>query len=77
MSPSEHLLSAQSAFWITDIGQMNQVTNAVESVVIQGCVARDDDKPFTLANLPSLISLEIGCGAFYDCHSVVLDSMSD
>ena len=56
---------------------MNEICNSVESIVIQGGVGRDEEKSFTLSNLPSLITLEMGCGAFCICHSIVLDSMND
>ena len=57
--------------------QENQICNSVESIVIQGGVGRDEEKSFTLSNLPSLITLEMGCGAFCICHSIVFESMND
>ena len=56
---------------------MNEICNSVESIVIQGGVGRDEEKSFTLSNLPSLITFEMGCGAFCVCHSVVFESMND
>ena len=47
---------------------MNEICNSVESIVIQGGVGRDEEKSFTL---------EMGCGAFCICHSIVFDSMND
>jgi len=32
---------------------------------------------FNFCNLPSLISIVMGYDAFYDCHSVVFESMND
>ncbi|KNB41447.1 hypothetical protein JH06_5418 [Blastocystis sp. subtype 4] len=77
VTPSKHLLSLdRSAFWIWDISQMNEICNSVESIVIQGGVGRDEEKSFTLSNLPSLITLEMGCGAFCICHSIVFDNLT-
>ena len=71
--PSEHLLSLYpSVFWVSDISQMKQITDTVESIVIQGCVGRDREMSFTLSNLPSLMTLEMGYEAFCECHSIVL-----
>ena len=56
---------------------MNEICNSVESIVIQGGVGRDEEKSFTLSNLPSLITLEMGCGAFRICHRIVFESMND
>ena len=56
---------------------MNEICNSVESIVIQGGVGRDEEKSFTLSNLPCLITLEMGCGAFCICHSIVFESMND
>ena len=77
VTPSKHMLSLHpSVFWIWRIDQMKQISRSVESIVIQGGVGRDE-KSFTLSNLPSLITFEMGCGAFCVCHSVVFESMND
>ena len=55
---------------------MKQIADTVKSIVIQGCVGRDGEMSFTLSNLPSLITLEVGCGAFYECKSIVFESMT-
>ena len=55
---------------------MNQISTSVESIVIQGNV-KGDKELFTLSNLPSLKTLEMGCLSFYECHSIVFESMSD
>ena len=55
---------------------MKQIADTVESIVIQGCVGRDREMSFTLSNLSNLITLEVGCGAFYECKSVVFESMT-
>ena len=77
MTPSEHLLSLYpSSLWISEASQMNQISTSVESIVIQGNV-KGDKELFTLSNLPSLKTLEMGPYAFHNCHSVVFESMSD
>ena len=76
MTPSEHLLSLHpSSLWISDASQMNQISTSVESIVIQGNVKEDEE--FSLSNLPSLTTLEIGSYAFHNCHSIVFESMND
>ena len=78
VTPSEHLLSLHpSVFWISRLNQMKEISSSVESIVIQGGVGRDDEKSFNLSNLPSLITLEMGCDAFCSCHSIVFESMND
>ena len=75
MTPSEHLLSIHPLeCWISRIDQMQQISNSVKSIVIQGGVGRE---LFNLTNLPSLISIEMGCGAFRKCQSIVFESMND
>ena len=56
---------------------MNQISTSVESIVIQEGVGEEDEIFFTLSNLPSLKTLEIGCVSFCDCHSIVFESMND
>ena len=78
MTPSEHLLSLDpSSLWISETSQMNQISTSVESIVIQEGVGEEDEIFFTLSNLPSLKTLEMGCLSFYECHSIVFESMSD
>ena len=78
MTPSEHLLSLYpSSLWISETSQMNQISTSVESIVIQEGVGEEDEIFFTLSNLPSLKTLEMGCLSFYECHSIVFESMSD
>ena len=77
VAPSEHLLSLHpSVFWISEAGRVNEISNSVESIVIQGGVGREEEL-FYLSNLPSLKTLEIGCVSFCDCHSIVFESMND
>ena len=77
VTPSEHLFSRHpSVFWIFRIDQMQQISSSVEHIVIQGCVGRGSES-FNLSNLSSLITLEIGCGAFCMCKRIVFDSMND
>ena len=56
---------------------MNQISTSVESIVIQEGVGEEDEIFFTLSNLPSLKTLEMGPYAFHNCHSIVFESMSD
>ena len=56
--------------------QMQQISNNINSILIQGNVGRRS-KSFSISNLPSLITLEMGCGAFFACHLIVLESMND
>ena len=55
---------------------MKEIWSDVESIVIQGAVGMKEES-FNLSNLPALIALEIGCGAFKNCHSIVFESMND
>jgi len=55
---------------------MQQISSSVEHIVIQGCVGREGES-FNLSNLPSLISVEIGCDAFGNSHWIVFDSVND
>ena len=55
---------------------MKQISCSVEFVLIQGGVGRES-KSFTLSNLPSLITLEMGSAAFCLCNSIVFKSMND
>ena len=77
VSPSEHLLSLHpSVFWISKSNQMKQISKSIESIVIQGEVGMRE-KSFNLSSLHSLITVEMGCEAFNECHSVVFESMND
>ena len=53
---------------------MNQISTSVESIVIQGNV-KGDKELFTLSNLPSLKTLEMGPYAFHNCHSIVFENL--
>ena len=75
VAPTEHLKSLQpSVYWISRFCQLENISKSVQSIVIQGCVGR---KSFNLSNIPSLISLEIGCTAFNNCQSIVFESKND
>ena len=77
VTPSEHILSLHpSVFWISRADQVQQISSSIKSIVIQGCAGRES-KSFNLSNLPSLITFEMGYGAFRFCNSVVFESMSD
>ena len=77
VSPSQHLLSLYpSIFWVSSIDQMEQISSSVKSLLIQGRVGRKE-KIFNLSNLSSLTTLEMGCGAFKKCHSIVFESEND
>ena len=77
VTPSEHLLSIHpSVFWILDAGQMEQISNSVESIIIKRDVG-EKSKSFKLSNLPSLLTLEIGRYSFKYCHRIVFESMND
>ena len=77
VTPSERSLSLHPpAFWISRIDQMKEISTSVESIVIQGGVGKEE-KSFSLSDFPSLIILEMGCGAFEKCHSIVFESMND
>ena len=53
---------------------MEQLCSSVESIMIQGRVEREF---FTLSNLPSLTTVEMGRDALKYCHSIVFESMND
>ena len=75
MIPSKRLLSSHPfVSWILDTNQMQQISSSVQSIIIQGGVGRNGGRQFTLSNLPSLTTLGMGCGAFYECHSIVIES---
>ncbi len=59
------------------MNQMQQISSSVESLVIQGRVGREEKTTFNLSNLSSLTTLEMGCHAFYYCHSIVFESEND
>ena len=54
---------------------MKEIWSDVESIVIQGAVGMKEES-FNLSNLPALIALEIGCGAFKNCHSIVFENLN-
>ena len=58
------------------MNQMQQISSSVKSLLIQGRVGRKE-KIFNLSNLSSLTTLEMGCGAFKKCHSIVFESEND
>ena len=77
ITPSEHLLSLHpSGFWISDVSQMEQISNSVESIIIKRDVG-EKSKSFKLSSLRSLLTLEIGRYSFQYCHSIVFESMND
>ena len=77
ITPSEHLLSLHlSVFWISDVSQMEEISNSVESIMIQEGVGREEGR-FILSNLPSLISIQLYRNAFSECHSIVFESKND
>jgi len=77
ITPSEHLLSLHpSVFWISDVSQMEQISNSVESIMIQEGVGREEGS-FILSNLPSLISIQLYRNAFSECRSIVFESKND
>ena len=55
---------------------MQQISSSVEALVIQGGVGRKSET-FNLSCLPSLITLEMGFGAFRNCASAVFESKND
>ena len=74
---SNHLLSLNpSVFWISDTNQLQQIHATVESIVIRGGLGRGEES-FHLSNLPSLVTLVIGCLSFCECHKVVFESRND
>ena len=76
MPPPEHLLSLHpSVLWISVTDQMKQISDKVESISIQRRLGRKE-KSFNLSSLHSLITVEMGCEAFNECHSVVFESMN-
>ena len=58
------------------MNQMKQISSSVESLLIQGGVGRFENT-FNLSNLSSLTTLEMGCYAFDNCHSIVFESDND
>ena len=77
ITPSEHLLSLHpSVFWISDVSQMEQISNSVESIMIQEGVGKEEGR-FILSNLPSLISIQLYRNAFSECRSIVFESKND
>ena len=78
VSPSQHLLSLYSSiFWVSTINQMEQISSSVKSLVIQRGVGIGRKTTFNLSNLSSLTTLEMGCDAFNNCHSIVFESDND
>ena len=65
-----------SVFWITELDQMQEISNSIESIMIQGGVGREENE-LHLSNLPSLITLEIGSYGFCNCNTIVIESMND
>ena len=55
---------------------MKEISSSIESIVIQGGVGKEE-KSFSLSDLPSLTIVEMGCGAFEKCHSIVFESKND
>ena len=77
VSPSEHISSLYpSVFWISRTDQMFQIAQTIEHIVIQGSVGKEDSA-FGLFYLPSLLTVDIGCGAFCNSHLIVFKSMID
>ena len=77
ITPSEHLLSLHpSVFWISDVSHMEEISNSVESIMIQEGVGREEGR-FILSNLPSLISIQLYRNAFETCDSIVFESKND
>ena len=56
--------------------QMKHISTSVEHIVIQGRVGRGSES-FKLSKLDSLITLEMGCGAYNTSKRIVFDSMND
>ena len=78
LAPSQHLSSLHpTVFWMSDINQMEENLQSIETIVVQQCVGRDYQNSFTLSNLSNLTSLVIGKSAFECCQSIVFDSMND
>ena len=61
---------------MSKIDQLKQISGSVSSLVIQGGIGRKE-RIFNLSNLPSLVILEMGCGAFGYSHSIVFESEND
>ena len=77
VTPSKHLLSLHpSPQWISNVSEMEAISSSVESIVIKREVGKNE-KVFSLSNLPSLTTVEMGCLAFNKCHSIVFESMND
>ena len=77
VTPSEHVLSLHpSLFWILDASQMEQISNSVESIMIQEGVGKEEGR-FILSNLPSLISIQLYRTAFETCDSITFESKND
>ena len=55
---------------------MQEISNSIESIMIQGGVGREENE-LHLSNLPSLITLEIGSYGFCNCNTIVIESMND
>ena len=55
---------------------MKQISSSVESIVIQGNIGCEE-KTFNISYLPSLITIEIGCSSFRNCHKVAFESEND
>lgn len=65
-----------SVFYLSQVNQLQLISNTVKHIVIQGCVGREV-MSFNLSDLDCLITLEMGCAAFLRCHKIVLTSMND
>ena len=61
---------------VSSINQMKQISSSVESLLIQREVGREENT-FNLSNLSSLTTLQMGCGAFVNCDSIVFGSEND
>ena len=76
VKPSEHLLSLHpSVLWRSETYQMKQISSSVESIVIQGNIGCEE-KTFNISYLPSLITIEIGCSSFRNCHKVAFENLT-
>ena len=59
----------RSSCLIMNCDQLNEIHFGVKSFYWY--------ESFELKNLPSLISIQLDSGAFYNCHVIVFDSMND
>ena len=74
------VIIGQNCFKLNDKNRRSKcvIMNCNQLCQVQiGCSSFWSYQSFELKNLPSLVSIQLDGFSFYDCHSIVLESMSD